>query len=159
MDLLIAQRDTIRLKWSEISDQHNVPPTLFDHQTDTVSLLLSRNNVLCALPTGSGKTLAQLTTVLFSEGTTAMVIPPLITIEKQMTDICDHWDISYINLSSVSNPKDIQLKIETAQPRIIFASIEQISDLEVQRGLMNISLQYVALDEAQVWNSCSDTIE
>ena len=61
MDLLIANREIIRSKWSEISDKHiSVPKTLFDHQADTVSLLLSKENVLCAQPTGGGKTLAQL---------------------------------------------------------------------------------------------------
>ena len=61
MELLIANRENVRRKWSEISEKHtNVPKTLFDHQADTVSLLLSKENVLCAQPTGGGKTLAQL---------------------------------------------------------------------------------------------------
>ena len=90
-----------------------------------------------------------LAAVLFTEGT-AMVIPPLITIEQQMSDICSSWQISFVNLSTISDPKDIQSELEMKSPRIIIASIEKISDLAVQKGLMNVRLEYVALDEAQV---------
>jgi superfamily II DNA helicase RecQ len=72
---LILERGHIRDKWSEISDTINVPKTIYDHQADTMALLLARKNVLCALPTGGGKTLAQLASV-FVTGGTALVIPP-----------------------------------------------------------------------------------
>ena len=55
-----------------------------------------------------------------------------------------------MNLSAISDPRDIQSELEMKCPRIIIASIEKISDLAVQKGLMNVRLQYVALDEAQV---------
>ena len=146
---LILERGHIRDKWSEISDTINVPKTIYDHQADTMTLLLARKNVLCALPTGGGKTLAQLASV-FVTGGTALVIPPLLTIEKQMCDICQEWQIAFVNLSSFSDPNEIQLEVETKKPRIILASIEKISDLRIQKGLVNVRLDYVSLDEAQV---------
>ena len=151
MELLLTERESVREKWSEICEVNDVPKTLHDHQVDTINLLLSKNNVFCGLPTGSGKTLAQLATVLFSKGT-ALVIPPLLIIEKQMCDICVKWQISYVNLSSFSNSKDIQTDIESKNPQIIIASIEKNSDVAVQKALMNVKLDYVAIDEAQVSN-------
>ena len=146
---MIPQREIVREKYKEICENFDVPKSLFDHQADTISLLLSKQNVLCGLPTGSGKTLAQLVTVLFTKGT-ALVIPPLLTIEKQMCDICEAWRISFLNLSTFSNPREIQTEIESNSPQIIIASIEQISDLGIQKALINIKLDYVAIDEAQV---------
>ena len=35
-------------------------------------------------------------------------------------------------------------------PQIIIASIEKISDLNVQKALLHVHLDYVAIDEAQV---------
>ena len=151
MELLLSQREMIREKWSEISESFSVPRNLRDHQADTISLLLAKENVFVGLPTGSGKTLAQLATVLFTKGT-ALVIPPLLTIEKQMCDTCEAWKISYVNLSSFSCPQDIQTEIESKHPQIIIAAIEKISDLAVQKALINVKLDYVAIDEAQVRN-------
>ena len=142
-------RETIRDKWIEISETFSVPKQLFDHQADTIALLLSKNNVFCGLPTGSGKTLPQLTAVLFTEGT-ALVIPPLLTIEKQMCEVLNAWNISYLNLSVYSNPQDIATDLESKSPRIIISSIEKISDRMFQKALINIKLEYVSIDEAQV---------
>ena len=149
MELLLTQREIVREKYIEISEDFRVPKSLYDHQADTIGLLLSKQNVFAGLPTGSGKTLAQLVTVLFTKGT-ALVIPPLLTIEKQMCDICDKWGISFLNLSNFPNPKDIQTEVECNNPLIIIASIEKISDLGFQKALLNVKLDYVAIDEAQV---------
>ena len=65
---IIEERDKIRRTWTEISDYYSVPETLYDHQVDTISLLLKGDHVFVGSPTGSGKTLAQLATVLFTKG-------------------------------------------------------------------------------------------
>ena len=145
----MPKRDIIRDRWSVICENFTVPKTLHDHQVDTIVLVLDRENVLCALPTGSGKTLAQLATVLFTEGT-ALVIPPLLTIEKQMCDNCDSWGIRYVNLSTFSNIDELQTELEIVNPHILIASVEKISDSMIQKALMNVKLEYVAIDEAQV---------
>ena len=148
MELLISQRETVNVKWSDICEVYNVPKKLRNHQADAISLISAREHTFCGLPTGSGKTLAEVATVLFTKGT-ALVIPPLLTIEKQMCDVCDDWQISYLNLSTLS-PQDILSAIESISPQIIIASIEKISDLNVQKALLNVHLDYVAIDEAQV---------
>ena len=147
MELLLSKRPCIREKWSEIREHYSVPDILHDHQVDTINLLLSNEHVFCGLPTGSGKTLAQLATVLFTNGT-ALVIPPLITIETQMMEVCQMWGISCLNLSSFS--EDLDAVIQTNGPRIIISSVEKISDSKIQKSLLNLKLDYVAFDEAQV---------
>ena len=149
MELLVQNRAHISEKWSQICETYSVPTTLYDHQMDTISLLMSRQNIFCGFPTGAGKSLAQLAGVLFTGGV-ALVIPPLITIEKQMVDVCKSWKISFLDLSAFSNPEDIDAMIQCTDPKIIIASVEKISDSKVQKALLNLKLDYVAIDEAQV---------
>ena len=65
---IIEERDKIRRAWTDISDVYSVPKALYDHQVDTISLLLQGDHVFLGSPTGSGKTLPQLATVLFTKG-------------------------------------------------------------------------------------------
>ena len=81
---------------------------------------------------------------------TALVIPPLQTIQLQMAKICDDWNIPYINLLEISKKEDIASIIEEAKPKIILSSIEDISDPIVQNSLQLVNIKYVALDECQV---------
>ena len=67
-----------------------------------------------------------------------------------MCDVCEQWNIAYLNLSSLSDPKDIEVEIDVKKPRIIIASIEKISDALVQKALMNVKFEYISVDEAQV---------
>ena len=165
MDLL-TEGEVTKVNWSNICEKFPVPKSLYRHQIDTMTLLLRGENVFCGSPTGSGKTLAQLATILFTSGNTkmflmlnlsftvfdsgtALVIPPLQTIESQMCQVCEDWRISYLNLSSISEAV-IGEEIVARKPQILIASIEKISDPNVQKQFANLKLEYIAVDEAQV---------
>ena len=77
------------------------------------------------------------------------MIPPLITIQVQMEEICKSWDIPYLNLSGIP-PQEIEARINTGDPKILLASIEDISNPAIQSQLQSVDVSYVALDEAQV---------
>ena len=79
----------------------------------------------------------------------ALVIPPLLTIEVQMCAICDLWGIKYLNLSSI-NESSIGDCLKTEKPQVLIASIEKISDTHVQKQLSSLKLEYISVDEAQV---------
>ena len=81
---------------------------------------------------------------------TAIVIPPLQTIQVQLADLCKSWKIPYLNLAEVKNPGEISKKLEGFNPKIIITSIEDISNEEIQAQLQTIDVQYVAMDECQV---------
>ena len=164
MDL--SSVDTIQNTWDKISEEFAVPKVLFMHQKATISLLLGGESVFVGSPTGSGKTLAQLATVLFSKGIIspgffslvdiscifqgcALVIPPLQTIEYQMTQVCESWGISYLNLAAIDE-KLIGEEIAAVKPKILISSIEKISTPSVQKQLFDLHLEYISLDEAQV---------
>ena len=165
MDL--SSLETIQNTWDEISEEFAVPKVLFMHQKATISLLLGGESVFVGSPTGSGKTLAQLATVLFSKGIIsfgvflfsvdiscifqgcALVIPPLQTIEYQMTQVCESWGISYLNLAAIDE-KLIGEEIADVKPKILISSIEKISTPSVQKQLFDLHLEYISLDEAQV---------
>ena len=82
----------------------------------------------------------------------AIVIPPLVTIQVQMAGICDSWDIPYLNLSDI-NPLEIQEKIDSEDPKILLASIEDITNPVIQSQIQNVDVSYIALDEAQVYRT------
>ena len=163
MDL--SSLDTIQNTWDKISEEFAVPKVLFMHQKATISLLLGGESVFVGSPTGSGKTLAQLSTVLFTKGIIsfggfsvnisrifqgcALVIPPLQTIEYQMTQVCESWGISYLNLAAIDE-KLIGEEIAAVKPKILISSIEKISTPSVQKQLFDLHLEYISLDEAQV---------
>ena len=80
---------------------------------------------------------------------TALIIPPLVTIQSQMVGVCETWGIKHLDLSSIS-VKTISKYIEAEKPQILISSIEMISNVDVQKELSSLSLDYIALDEAQV---------
>ena len=80
----------------------------------------------------------------------AIVIPPLLTIQVQMSTVCSTWNIPYLDLSDVSNPEDIPRKLLELDPKIIIASIEDINKEEIQAKLQKVDVRYVAIDECQV---------
>ena len=82
------------------------------------------------------------------------MIPPLQTIEDQMTKICSEWNISCVNISKCPT-EDIGFMLSSTKPRIIIASIEKVNDYNVQKQLFDLKLCYIAVDEAQVSNFLS----
>ena len=155
--------DTI---WTEtIVPVYDVPKTLFKHQLDAMSLLFNGENVFLGkfflnqmikifhqqnnfigVPTGAGKTLPQLGTILAMDDQ-AIVIPPLVTNQMQMANICEAWKIPYINLADNQNLERLSGE---QKPKIILASIEDVADAATQRKLINLDVAYVAVDECQV---------
>ena len=67
-----------------------------------------------------------------------------------METICTAWNIPFLNLSGVGDPEDISEKLRQLNPKIILASIEDISNAEIQSQLQLLHVTYVAIDECQV---------
>ena len=82
----------------------------------------------------------------------ALVVPPLVTIQQQMANICEAWKIPYINLSSHTFPTThINANQNTSQPKVILASIEDLANVSLQKYLLTLkNIAYVAVDECQV---------
>lgn len=78
------------------------------------------------------------------------MIPPLLSIEYQMETICKDWNIPFCNISSTP-PSEIVSSLKSADAKVIIASIEKISDVKVQKAIQNIKVNYVAVDECQVF--------
>ena len=68
----------------------------------------------------------------------------------QMATICQNWDIPYLNISDITNPVEISSKLEETEPKIILASIEDVSNPVIQGQLQLLLVSYIALDECQV---------
>ena len=89
----------------------------------------------------------------------AIIIPPLQTIQLQMSLVCKKWGIPYINLADARNPDEITKMIEELNPKVILCSIEDVSDEAIQRRLQRLDVAYVAVDECQVMDPVSGWCE
>ena len=78
-----------------------------------------------------------------------MVIPPTVMIQQQMQRQMIFWGTSFLDLSQVK-VENLASIIQKERPSILLSSIERIKDEEVQRALLTICINYVAIDEAQV---------
>ena len=74
----------------------------------------------------------------------------------QMANICEEWGIPYLNLSDITSPAEICVKLQEIEPKIILCSIEAISDQAIQTELQSVNVAYVAIDECQVALSSTD---
>ena len=111
---------------------------------------VENNQFFSGVPTGAGKTLPQLGTILTMEGV-ALIIPPLVTIQQQMAKVCEAWKIPHINLSNALQTKDIHSSQDSIEPKVILASIEDLTNVTLQRYLLTLNnISYVAVDECQV---------
>ena len=80
----------------------------------------------------------------------SLVIPPLQTIQAQMAEVCRNWGIPFINLSEIKDPEKIGHEIKKIKPKVILASIEDITQEEIQTELQLLDISYVTVDECQV---------
>ena len=80
----------------------------------------------------------------------ALIIPPLLTIQFQMGVICRQWKIPYLDLSEISEPESISMRLSERKPKVILSSIEDISREDIQKHLQTLNISYVAVDECQV---------
>ena len=78
-----------------------------------------------------------------------MVIPPTVMIQQQMQRQMIFWGTSFLDLSQVK-VENLASIIQKERPSILLSGIERIKDEEVQRALLTICINYVAIDEAQV---------
>ena len=142
-------------KWANsILPKHSLPPLLHPWQVDAIELINGGVNVGLFVPTGSGKTLPQLVSSLFFDDGVGIIIPPLLTIEFQIEAVCRKWDIPYLNLSSVETT-DIMSTLRSNDTKIVIASIECISDINVQKAIRDLKVNYVSIDECQVMDDKS----
>ena len=147
MDNYVAQ------KWTkDIVSSYSVPTTLHPWQEDSIRFVIEGESVALCVPTGAGKTLPQLAASLFFSEGVAIVIPPLISIENQLERVCAEWNIPYLNISSLSKD-EIMTSVASSEVKIVIASIEQISDVAVQKAIRNLKVNYISVDECQVMDS------
>ena len=56
----------------------------------------------------------------------AIIIPPLQTIQLQMSLVCKKWGIPYINLADARNPDEITKKIEELNQKLFFVRLKML---------------------------------
>ena len=78
--------DAITASWAGICEEFSVPKTLYRHQVDTMSLLLSGEHVFCGSPTGRAEQNYLLTLTLYSYTELA---------PKQTFFLCKTW-VEYV---------------------------------------------------------------
>ena len=88
--------------------------------------------------------------ILLLEEGTAILIPPLKTIQIQLANLCQSSSIPFLNLDELDSSSDIAKKLMEVKPRVIISSIEDISKADIQAELQSVDIRYVAIDECHV---------
>ena len=66
-----------------------------------------------------------------------------------MEKICEKWKVPFCNISGLPAVEIIPSLI-SSQAKVVLCSIETISDLKVQKAILNLKVNYIAVDECQV---------
>lgn len=119
-------------------------------QEDIIADVLQKKDVLVVLPTGAGKSLCYQLPALELPGT-AIVISPLISLMKDQVSSLERKGISasFLNSSQgVKETREVKQKVLDGKVRLLYVAPERIMKDGFLDFLSNISVSFVAIDEA-----------
>ena len=122
-------------------------------QEPVIKSLLNKQNTFVIMPTGGGKSLCYQLPALVLEGT-AIVVSPLIALMKNQVDAIrslssDHG-IAHVLNSSLNKTEIAQVKadITSGLTKLLYVAPESLTKEENVEFLKNVTVSFVAIDEA-----------
>jgi len=122
-------------------------------QEDVVKSIISGHNTFVIMPTGGGKSLCYQLPALALEGT-AIVVSPLIALMKNQVDairsLSSEHGIAHVLNSSLTKTEINQVKkdITSGLTKLLYVAPESLTKEEYVNFLQNVSISFVAIDEA-----------
>jgi ATP-dependent DNA helicase RecQ len=122
-------------------------------QEQVIKSLLSKQNTFVIMPTGGGKSLCYQLPALIQEGT-AIVVSPLIALMKNQVDairsLSSENGIAHVLNSSLTKTEITQVKkdITSGLTKLLYVAPESLTKEENVAFLKNVSISFVAIDEA-----------
>lgn len=119
-------------------------------QQEVIESLLSGRDTLAIMPTGAGKSLAYQIPALMFDGVT-LVISPLISLMKDQVDALQDNGVPAAYINSSLSGKEAWNRWEEAREgkyKLIYVAPERLEAESFQRLLGNLTVSFLAIDEA-----------
>ncbi len=122
-------------------------------QEQVIRSLLNKQNTFVIMPTGGGKSLCYQLPALIQEGT-AIVVSPLIALMKNQVDairsLSSENGIAHVLNSSLTKTEIAQVKkdITSGLTKLLYVAPESLTKEEYVNFLKNVTISFVAIDEA-----------
>ena len=122
-------------------------------QEQVITSLLNKQNTFVIMPTGGGKSLCYQLPALIQEGT-AIVVSPLIALMKNQVDairsLSSENGVAHVLNSSLTKTEITQVKkdITSGLTKLLYVAPESLTKEEYVNFLKNVTISFVAIDEA-----------
>ncbi|MCV9927484.1 DNA helicase RecQ [Flavobacterium sp. LS1R49] len=122
-------------------------------QEEVIKSILDKKNTFVIMPTGGGKSLCYQLPALIQEGT-AIVVSPLIALMKNQVDairsLSSENGIAHVLNSSLTKTEIAQVKkdITSGLTKLLYVAPESLTKEEYVQFLQNVTISFVAIDEA-----------
>ncbi|MDN3672030.1 DNA helicase RecQ [Flavobacterium branchiarum] len=122
-------------------------------QEEVIKSILNKKNTFVIMPTGGGKSLCYQLPALIQEGT-AIVVSPLIALMKNQVDairsLSSENGIAHVLNSSLTKTEIAQVKkdITSGLTKLLYVAPESLTKEEYVQFLQNVTISFVAIDEA-----------
>ena len=122
-------------------------------QEQVIKSILNQQNTFVIMPTGGGKSLCYQLPALIREGT-AIVVSPLIALMKNQVDairsLSSENGIAHVLNSSLTKTEIAQVKkdITSGLTKLLYVAPESLTKEEYVSFLKNVTISFVAIDEA-----------
>ena len=122
-------------------------------QEQVIKCVLNQENTFVIMPTGGGKSLCYQLPALIKEGT-AIVVSPLIALMKNQVDairsLSSENGVAHVLNSSLTKTEIAQVKkdITSGLTKLLYVAPESLTKEEYVNFLKNVTISFVAIDEA-----------
>ncbi|MDI6049152.1 DNA helicase RecQ [Flavobacterium sp. XS2P24] len=122
-------------------------------QEQVIKSILNQQNTFVIMPTGGGKSLCYQLPALIQEGT-AIVVSPLIALMKNQVDairsLSSENGVAHVLNSSLTKTEITQVKkdITSGLTKLLYVAPESLTKEEYVSFLKNVTISFVAIDEA-----------
>ncbi len=122
-------------------------------QEQVIKCILNQENTFVIMPTGGGKSLCYQLPALLQEGT-AIVVSPLIALMKNQVDairsLSSENGVAHVLNSSLTKTEITQVKkdITSGLTKLLYVAPESLTKEENINFLKNVTISFVAIDEA-----------
>ncbi len=122
-------------------------------QEQVIKCILNQENTFVIMPTGGGKSLCYQLPALIQEGT-AIVVSPLIALMKNQVDairsLSSENGVAHVLNSSLTKTEITQVKkdITSGLTKLLYVAPESLTKEENVNFLKNVTISFVAIDEA-----------
>ncbi|MFV8335221.1 DNA helicase RecQ [Flavobacterium sp. RSP29] len=122
-------------------------------QEQVIKSILNQQNTFVIMPTGAGKSLCYQLPALIQEGT-AIVVSPLIALMKNQVDairsLSSENGVAHVLNSSLTKTEIAQVKkdITSGLTKLLYVAPESLTKEEYINFLKNVTISFVAIDEA-----------